>query len=61
MPCEEVNMYLTTDQLKAVQEGEPLRFTDPGTSTEFVVVRADVYDRVATTRSCLANRKILKI
>lgn len=39
-------MNLTLDQLKTVQDGEPLRFVAPEMRQEFVVVRADVFDRV---------------
>jgi thermostable 8-oxoguanine DNA glycosylase len=36
-------MNLTPEQLEAVRKGEALRFTDGG--SEFVVLRADVYDK----------------
>ena len=39
-------MNLTAEQLEAVRQGEPLRFTDPETKGEFVVLRADVFARV---------------
>ena len=39
-------MNLTAQQLESVQHGEPLRFVDPELRQEFVVVRADVFDRV---------------
>jgi hypothetical protein len=39
-------MHLTAEQLEVVQNGKPLRFTAPETNSEFVVLRADVYDRV---------------
>ena len=39
-------MNLTVQQLRAVNQGEPLRFVDPDVGQEFVVVRADVFDRV---------------
>ena len=39
-------MNLTPQQLLAVQEGEPFRFTVPDVTGEFIVVRADVFDRV---------------
>ncbi len=39
-------MNLTAQQLESVQHGEPLRFVDPHLRQEFVVVRADVFDRV---------------
>ncbi len=39
-------MNLTAQQLESVQHGEPLRFVDPNLRQEFVVVRADVFDRV---------------
>lgn len=39
-------MNLTTQQLESVKQGEPLRFTDAHVGQEFVVLRADVFDRV---------------
>src|SRR5262245_15871414 len=39
-------MNLTVQQLQAVNKGEPLRFIDREVGQEFVVVRADVFDRV---------------
>ena len=38
-------MNLSTEQLASVKLGEALRFSDAGLGTEFVVVRADVFDR----------------
>jgi hypothetical protein len=39
---------VTPDLLRAINEagGEPLRLTDPHTNTEYVVLRAEVFDRV---------------
>jgi hypothetical protein len=39
-------MNLTSQQLESVTHGEPFRFVDPQLGQEFVVVRADVFDRV---------------
>jgi hypothetical protein len=39
-------MQLTSEQLKAVERGEPLRFSSPDTNSEFVVLRADLFDRI---------------
>ena len=39
-------MTLTAQQLQVVQRGEPLRFVDPDVNAEFVVLRADQFDRV---------------
>ena len=39
-------MNLTSQQLESVQHGEPMRFVDSELGQEFVVVRADVFDRV---------------
>jgi hypothetical protein len=41
-------MNLTAEQLASVRAGELLRFTDPVTKEEFIILRADVYDRVKT-------------
>jgi hypothetical protein len=38
-------MQLTAEQLKAVEKGQPLRFSAPETNSEFVVLRADLFDR----------------
>jgi hypothetical protein len=38
---------LTPEQLRAVQQGEPVRVTDPSTPDPLVVMRADIYERVA--------------
>jgi hypothetical protein len=38
-----VNMNLTDEKLEAVRNGEPFRFTQG--DTDFVLIRADVYDR----------------
>ena len=44
----EINMSieLSEQHLDAVANGEPFRFICPKTSIEFIVLRADVYDRV---------------
>ena len=39
-------MNLTAHQMESVGRGEPLRFVDAESGQEFVVVRADVFDRV---------------
>jgi hypothetical protein len=40
-------MNLTEEQAKAAAEKpEGVRLTDPGTNREYVLVRADVYDRL---------------
>ncbi len=39
-------MNLTAEQLASVQAGQPLRFTNPDTHEEFVLVRADEFDRI---------------
>lgn len=39
-------MQLTDEQKQAVKNGEPPRFHDPDTNTDYVLVRADVYDRL---------------
>ncbi len=41
-----MTIELTEENLEAVAKGEPFRFTAPETALEFVVLRADVYDRV---------------
>jgi hypothetical protein len=41
-----MSIQLTEEHLEAVAKGEPFRFTAPETDIEFVVLRADVYDRV---------------
>jgi len=49
MPMKEVNMiHLTQQQHDAVQEssGEPIRAIDPATNAEYVLVRADIYERL---------------
>ena len=38
---------LTPEQLRAVEQGEPVRVTDPATPDPLVVMRADVYERFA--------------
>jgi len=37
---------LTPQQLDSIKHGQPLRFVDPESGDEFVVIRADVFDRV---------------
>jgi hypothetical protein len=39
---------LTPGQLQEIQRAgdEPVRFADPETQTEYVILRADVYDRI---------------
>jgi hypothetical protein len=44
LPRKELTMNLTREQLETVQKGEPLRFADSG--AEFVVLRADLYERL---------------
>lgn len=39
-------MNISHEQLAAVKNGEPLRFSEPGLGLEFVVMRADDFDRV---------------
>ena len=39
-------MHLTAEQLATVLTGEPLRFTAPETNSEFVLVSADLYERL---------------
>jgi hypothetical protein len=41
-----MSIELSEQNLDAAAKGEPFRFIAPGTTIEFVVVRADVYDRV---------------
>jgi hypothetical protein len=41
-----MSIELSEQNLEAVAKGEPFRFIAPKTNIEFVVVRADVYDRV---------------
>ena len=41
-------MTLTIEQQSALERGEPVRFTEPATHTECVLIRADVYDQVKT-------------
>ena len=38
-------MTITDEQRKAAKEGATVRFVDPETQTEYVLVRADVFDR----------------
>ena len=38
-------MVLTAEQLQHVADGAPLHFTEPQVEAEFVVVRADVFER----------------
>lgn len=46
----QTSMDLTTEQQQAVESGQELRVTNPHTQTEYVVIRADVYERVKTAR-----------
>lgn len=41
-----MSIELSEQHLDAVAKGEPFRFIAPKTQMEFVVLRADVYDRV---------------
>jgi hypothetical protein len=43
MTSEVTTMNLTPDQLQAVSNGQAFRFTEAG--SEYVVVRADIYER----------------
>jgi hypothetical protein len=47
VPTETSMIELTEPQQKALKgNGEPLRVLDPTTSTEYVLVRADVYSHL---------------
>jgi hypothetical protein len=39
-------MTLTAIDIEAARNGQPVRFTDPASETDFVLIRADVYDKV---------------
>jgi hypothetical protein len=39
---------LTPEQLRAVEQGEPVRVIDPATRDAYIVVRAEVYERLAS-------------
>ncbi len=41
-----MSVELTDEHLESVANGEPFRFTAPERNIEFVVLRADLYDRV---------------
>jgi hypothetical protein len=41
-----MSIELTEEHLQTVAQGKPFRFIAPETNIEFVVLRADVYDRV---------------
>jgi hypothetical protein len=41
-----MGIELTEQDLEAVAQGQPFRFSAPQRNIEYVVVRADVYDRV---------------
>lgn len=41
-------MELTREQQQAAETGGIVRFVDPATQIEYVLLRADVYDRVAS-------------
>jgi hypothetical protein len=45
---EAVMIELTPDQRQALEQlgGEPIRAVDPATSAEYVILRAEVYDRL---------------
>ena len=43
-----MSIELTEERLEAIAKGQPFRFIAPGNDIEFVVLRADVYDRVKT-------------
>jgi hypothetical protein len=39
-------MNITPDQRQAIESGRPVRFEDPETHQEYVVLKADVSDRL---------------
>jgi hypothetical protein len=39
-------MTLPAIDFEAARNGQPVRFTDPASDTDFVLIRADVYDKV---------------
>jgi hypothetical protein len=39
-------MTLTAIDIESARSGQPVRFTDPASDTDFVLIRADVYDKV---------------
>ncbi len=39
-------MNLTTEQVHAIQSGQPVHVTEPQSQIECVVVRADVYEKI---------------
>ena len=41
-----MSIELTEDQRQAVLQGKPVRFPDPDTGSEFVLLRADVYEHL---------------
>ena len=49
-------MTLTTDQLEVVRKGEPVRFTEAG--DEFVVLRADLFEKLTELSEEEEDRKI---
>jgi hypothetical protein len=42
------DLCITADQIHAAQSGQPVRLADPQTNHEFVLIRADIYDKVRT-------------
>lgn len=40
-------MQVTSDQIQAIRQGEPVRITSEEDGLECVVLRADIYDRVS--------------
>lgn len=41
-------MQMTSEQLQAARQGEPVRISSAEDGLEYVVLRADLYDRVST-------------
>ena len=41
-------MQMTSEQLQAVRQGKPVRISSAEDGLEYVVLRADIYDRVST-------------
>jgi hypothetical protein len=40
------NLYISADQIHTAQGGQPVLVADPVTNHEFVLIRADIYDKV---------------
>ncbi|HJT36005.1 MAG TPA: hypothetical protein VJ783_28540 [Pirellulales bacterium] len=40
-------MQVTSDQIQAIRQGEPVRIASQEDGLECVVIRADIYDRVS--------------